>query len=711
MIRWNDARRDGSRRRAGAAAGLALLVCAGAPAARAQSVTVAVDRSSYTPLAPNFSGGNIASPDSPVELTDPAVQAFVRPLQTGIVRWPGGKVDDFFIWETGLIPPPAGSPTSKARSGIPTPIDILKRVFSPYPSLTFGGEVAKAVGTLQPILAGKGGNPLGDQKSGFGGFAGAIGARFVTVVNATTDTVASIELLAFTIAQRRLPVVAFELVNEPYFLVVPTSDGPITLPAGSPRVPGAYTDGRDYLTKMKPYRDAIKRGFQDAGVDTSRAVVTIGGGFAADTSGFNQTWMADLAAYTQAHGAWWDGIVYHFYPPETKSDSFATKMTYANDALATGTDPFIAAYRAANYSAGKPLFVTEYDVTLDDRAIEGSVYAGVFCAEYVGRMSRYPETADVLVHELFTSSDGVGVPDTAIDGTGSWQQKLTAAGQAGQVLDTTGRIHGLFYTAQILGVGLADAAVNDSDRVFGTTVTGATGSVPTRTATLPAVFAQAYRGRDGNLHVLATNKGKAAGDRPDRGRRADRVVAADPRPAGADGRRPGGNQHGLGPAHRGEARHRPGHGDAARLQRHAHRLPGTLMGGSTLAALRRGELAGARELRFGGETLAEFPREVFGLADTLEVLDLGGTGIGSLPDDMGRLGQARRRSSARTTPFPACRRRSATARASPSSGSGAAGCATCRARPCRRGCAGSPSPTTRSRPCRPRWASGPRCRS
>ncbi len=510
MIRWKNPRRDRIRRRGGAVAGLgALALLAGAPAARAQSVTVAVDRSISFPLAPNFSGGNIASPDTPVELTDPAVQAFVRPLKTGIVRWPGGKVDDFFTWETGLIPPPAGSPTSKTRSGVPTPIDILNGVFSPHPSLTFGSEVAKAIGTLQPILAGKGGNPLGDQKSGFGGFAGAIGARFVVVVNATTDTVASIELLASTIAQRRLPVVAFELVNEPYFLVVPTSDGPITLPAGSPNVPGAYTDGRDYLTKMKPYRDAIKRGFQAAGVDPSRAVVTIGGGFAADTSGFNQTWMADLAAYTQAHGAWWDGIVYHFYPPESKSDSFATKMTYANDALATGTDPFIAAYRAANYSAGKPLFVTEYDVTLNDRAIEGSVYAGVFCAEYVGRMSRYPETADVLVHELFTSSDGVGVPDTAIDGTGSWQQKLTAAGQTGQVLDTTGRIHGLFYTAQILGVGLADAAVNGSDRVFGTTVTGATGSVPTRTATLPAVFAQAYRGRDGNLHVLATNKGKA----------------------------------------------------------------------------------------------------------------------------------------------------------------------------------------------------------
>ena len=273
-------------------------------------------------------------------------------------------------------------------------------------------------------------------------------------------------------------------------------------------MPGAFTDGGDYLTKMKPYRDAIKRGFQAAGVDPDRAVVAIGGGYVADTSGFNVKWMADLAAYTQAHGAWWDGVVDHFYPPEAKSGDFSTKMKYANDALAIGTDPFIASYRATNFSAGKPLFVTEYDVTLSDRAIEGSVYAGVFCAEYIGRMSRYPETADLMLHELFSSSDGIGVPDTAVDGTGDWHQKLTAAGQSGQVLDTTGRIQGLFYTAQILGVAIADAAVNASDRVYGTTVTGATGSVPTRTATLPAVFAQSYRGRDGTLHVLATNKGK-----------------------------------------------------------------------------------------------------------------------------------------------------------------------------------------------------------
>jgi len=57
----------------------------------------------------------------------------------------------------------------------------------------------------------------------------------------------------------------------------------------------------------------------------------------------------------------------------------------------------------------------------------------------------------------------------------------------------------------------------------------------------------------------------------------------------------------------------------------------------SLAALRQGALAGARELRLGGCGLTEFPREIFGLADTLEVLDLGFNALSSLPDDLGRL--------------------------------------------------------------------------
>ena len=63
-------------------------------------------------------------------------------------------------------------------------------------------------------------------------------------------------------------------------------------------------------------------------------------------------------------------------------------------------------------------------------------------------------------------------------------------------------------------------------------------------------------------------------------------------------------------------------------------------GGDTLAALRRGDLAGARELRFDG-TLAAVPDEVLALADTLEVLDLGRGTLTDLPAGMARLHRLR----------------------------------------------------------------------
>jgi hypothetical protein len=64
------------------------------------------------------------------------------------------------------------------------------------------------------------------------------------------------------------------------------------------------------------------------------------------------------------------------------------------------------------------------------------------------------------------------------------------------------------------------------------------------------------------------------------------------------------------------------------------------MPGQTLTALRNGDLAGARELRLR-ERLTAFPSEIFALAETLEVLDLSGGALTSLPDDLGRLTQLR----------------------------------------------------------------------
>jgi len=56
--------------------------------------------------------------------------------------------------------------------------------------------------------------------------------------------------------------------------------------------------------------------------------------------------------------------------------------------------------------------------------------------------------------------------------------------------------------------------------------------------------------------------------------------------------------------------------------------------------LRAGKLAGSRRLKLACG-LTEFPREIFDLAETLEILDLSGNALSALPDDLPRLHRLR----------------------------------------------------------------------
>ena len=56
----------------------------------------------------------------------------------------------------------------------------------------------------------------------------------------------------------------------------------------------------------------------------------------------------------------------------------------------------------------------------------------------------------------------------------------------------------------------------------------------------------------------------------------------------------------------------------------------------TLEQLRAGQLAGVRRLKLSCG-LTDFPSEIFDLADSLEILDLSGNALSSLPDDLPRL--------------------------------------------------------------------------
>lgn len=60
----------------------------------------------------------------------------------------------------------------------------------------------------------------------------------------------------------------------------------------------------------------------------------------------------------------------------------------------------------------------------------------------------------------------------------------------------------------------------------------------------------------------------------------------------------------------------------------------------TLSALRAGELTGIKRLDLSCG-LTEFPREIFDLADSLEILNLSGNALSTLPDDLPRLHKLR----------------------------------------------------------------------
>lgn len=61
---------------------------------------------------------------------------------------------------------------------------------------------------------------------------------------------------------------------------------------------------------------------------------------------------------------------------------------------------------------------------------------------------------------------------------------------------------------------------------------------------------------------------------------------------------------------------------------------------NTLSRLRNGQLLGSTRLQLASG-LTEFPREIFDLADTLEILDLSGNALCTLPDDLPRLHRLR----------------------------------------------------------------------
>ncbi|HYL73522.1 MAG TPA: hypothetical protein VEU96_04920, partial [Bryobacteraceae bacterium] len=413
--------------------------------------TIDIDTSTTIPVNPRFSGYN-DEVSEPIEYFDYRFNTLVSALRPGWVRFPGGISSDAYNWQTGQEEPSwVKQFASNATSGVLLP-------------------------EMQKWLSGKGGGKFIDAADR----ANMLGARLIYAVNAFTETPQSIGQLAAYAKANGIPVGVWELCNEAYFF----SD--------------FFKGGADYLAKMKPFRDAIKAADPDAIVavffeDPARA-------------GPNNPWDTALAA---AKDKYWDAVTYHYYPPQSKGD-ISNWMADENGVLATNTNAYITSHLAPLNPPGMKFLVSEFNPSMGDAGgtlptaslTNGTLYGGIYVAEFTMRMSTVPSVLYVGSHEISNFS--------GVDSSVSHYSDVTAAYNAGTSINTLSLNFGYFYGAQAAGVGIMNGVVNSAVKSNKTTVTGGITVPATGVGQIPALYAMAYTNAAGGLSVVVTNKSSTA---------------------------------------------------------------------------------------------------------------------------------------------------------------------------------------------------------
>jgi hypothetical protein len=430
-----------------------------APQIRAQGSTnlaVSFTTTNATPLNLGFAGFTADLMTGGEEYGDTNLQQYANLLSPGWVRFPGGTTGDAFNWFNGLT-------VSSWINELNASNDAFAGTLCQY--------------TYEPLI-GKGGLML----TNFASMAANLGgARIIVTINGFTDSSNSAGAFAAYALSNHIPVAAWELCNEPYTLKGPGN---------------FFASGTDYADKMKPYRDAIKAA-------DSNAVVAL---YFGDPAYNYSVWNNGLTNYSNRY---WDAAVYHHYPPLPVGSSFNDLMALDNGILFTNT-AFVTDYLIPGNNSNVTFFITEMNPSKGDGnggqfPPTSTLYGGIYCAEYILRLSAVPRMIFVGSFQMLNGS-GVGT-------TNDFANTVTKAAANGYVTNTVGLPFGYFLSAQGTAEAVAYWALNRSVAVYPTSVGTNCPTVPRDTnglTTMPAIYAQAYQGGNGKRYVLLTNKGSNA---------------------------------------------------------------------------------------------------------------------------------------------------------------------------------------------------------
>ncbi len=419
------------------------------PALAQTTATIAIDTTTTTPVRPGLSGFN-DDEAIPIEYWDYNFNAQTNQLHPGWIRFPGGDDSEGFNWQTGQDP--------------------LAWVDQFDPSTTTGSGLRNQINWL----SGKGGAKFIDAANQ----AHLWGAQIVVDFNTFTDTPQSAGLMAAYAKANGIHVAVWELGNEAYNQTT------------------FYSSGQDYVTKVKPYYDAIKAA-------DPNAIVSVFFDDPGRTTAANPPWNKSIEGVANKY---WDAVSYHFYPADS-TGAFSNWMADQSAILATQTDAYITGYLAGVNPPGTLFAISEFNTSFgtggtNQGVTTGTLWGAVYCAEFIMRMSKVPSLLVVGPHAIYNDS-GVNANDFHYN-------DVNAAAAAGKPIDTSTLNFGYFFSAQGLGPGIVNGVLKNATLSDKTTVTGGATVPATGLGTIPALYAQAYSTPSGALSVVVTNKGATA---------------------------------------------------------------------------------------------------------------------------------------------------------------------------------------------------------
>jgi hypothetical protein len=414
---------------------------------------VDIDTTAPQSIKPGMYGINMEGSGTPLNYQNQELADWTNQFnRMGYIRYPGGTNTDVFNWKTGTVD------------------EEYLGQFTPTGNYYTFMEDKRTVDTLE------GHDSLAD----FRDFIQKTGSKAMITVNIFQQTPEETGDLAKYCYDNHIPVIYFELGNEVSLYTNETSN-----------IIAEYRTGHDYLDRMRAYDTAIKANYPGA-----KTVVSM------ENQTDNQDGIFD-ADFKNFSNPFWDGITFHLYQggadcgPNPTQVCFEQAMESGNLTLSKWHSYLQNHYEANLPDPSTPIYIGEFGTALHHMTLLGTHYHGLFLAESILRLTEEPNVTYIGGPRMPSGINKVG---------SSHSDEYENAYQKSETVNTNHYDYNITTAAIGESVQVVVGAVNQSSTRWATSVSGGATVNKSDGTTMPALYADAYKGDNGKNYVVIVNK-------------------------------------------------------------------------------------------------------------------------------------------------------------------------------------------------------------